>query len=376
MPGCITHYIFAKDCFDKLDNNNLKNILSKNINIYLLGSCGPNFFEYCNNVPNIFSKNLANISNLIHNKNINLFFEEIINYSVNNPYIKCIFNQDKFTDISISYFCGFLSHYILDRSMHPYIFYLQLNLKNQYKLKSNTSLHKSIETHIDYFCGFLSHYILDRSMHPYIFYLQLNLKNQYKLKSNTSLHKSIETHIDSLLLYKLRNSIPKDFIKSININLSNSEMLILCDMYNFLLKSVFNKSVSYNDINKSLSTFKQTQIRLIYSNSIYSKLYLFIKNLLCKTGYIENKIYSKHTHCINDLLNEKKSPWIDPFSKEEHNESLINIYYDSEHLYQEIVNIFYQYIHNNKKMVDILNKIENKSYITNQDFSTQYNINL
>ena len=55
MPGCITHYIFAKDCFDKLDNNNLKNILSKNINIYLLGSCGPNFFEYCNNVPNIFS---------------------------------------------------------------------------------------------------------------------------------------------------------------------------------------------------------------------------------------------------------------------------------------------------------------------------------
>ena len=261
MPGFITHYIFAKDCFDKLDNNNLKNILSKNINIYLLGSCGPNFFEYCNNVPNIFSKNLANISNLIHNKNINLFFEEIINYSVNNPYIKSIFNQDKFTDISISYFCGFLSHYILDRSMHPYIFYLQLNLKNQYKLKSNTSLHKSIET-----------------------------------------------HIDSLLLYKLRNSIPKDFIKSININLSNSEMLILCDMYNFLLKSVFNKSVSYNDINKSLSTFKQTQIRLIYSNSIYSKLYLFIKNLLCKTGYIENKIYSKHTHCINDLLNEKKSP--------------------------------------------------------------------
>ena len=29
MPGCITHYIFAKDCFDKLENDNLKNILSK-----------------------------------------------------------------------------------------------------------------------------------------------------------------------------------------------------------------------------------------------------------------------------------------------------------------------------------------------------------
>ena len=268
MPGCITHYIFAKDCFDKLENDNLKNILSKNINIFLIGSCGPNFFEYCNNVPNIFSKNLANISNLIHNKNINLFFEKLINYSINNP------------------------------------------------------------------------------------------------------------HIDSLLLYKLKYSIPTDFIKDININLSNNEMLMLCDMYNFLLKYVFNKNISYNDICKSLSTFKKTQIKLVYSSSIYSKLYLFIKNLLCKTGYIENKTYSNHTHCVNDLLNEKKSTWIDPFSKEEYNKSLIDIYYDSEHLYLEIVNIFYQYIQNNKKMMDIINKIENKSYITNQNFNTIYNINL
>lgn len=329
MPGCITHYIFAKDCFDNLDNNDLKTILSKNFNIYLLGSCGPNFFEYSNNIPNILSKNLSNISNLIHNKNINLFFEEMINYSVKNPYMKYIFNQDNFTDICISYFCGFISHYILDKSIHPYIFYLQLNLKNQYKLKSNNSLHKSIET-----------------------------------------------HIDSLLLYKLKDSTPNDFIKNINISLSNNEILILCDMYIFLLKSVFNKNVSYNDINKSLSTFKQTQIRLIYSNSIYSKLYLFIKNLLSKTGYIENKTYSKHTYCVNDLLNEKKSTWIDPFSKEIHNESLINIYNNSKLLYQEIVNIFYQYIHNNKKMMDIINKIENKSYITNQNFSTSYEINL
>ena len=329
MPGFITHYIFAKDCFDKLDNNDLKTILSKNFNIYLLGSCGPNFFEYSNNITNIFSKDLANISNLIHNKNINLFFEEMINYSINNPYLKYIFSEDNFTDISISYFCGFLSHYILDRSIHPYIFYLQSYLKKQYKLKSNNSLHKSIET-----------------------------------------------HIDSLLLYKLKKSTPNIFIKNININLSNNEIFILCDMYNFLLRYVFDKSISYNDIHKSLCTFKKTQIRLIYYNNIYSKLYLFIKNLLCKTSYIENRIYSKHTQCVNDLLNEKKSIWTDPFSKEKQNKSLLNMYYDSLILYQEIVNIFYQYIHNNKKMMDIINKIENKSYVTNQDFSTSSKINL
>ena len=50
-------------------------------------------------------------------------------------------------------------------------------------------------------------------------------------------------------------------IKNININLSNRENLILCDMYNYLLKSVFNKDISYNKISKSLSTFKQTQLK-------------------------------------------------------------------------------------------------------------------
>ncbi len=321
MPGCITHYMFAKDCLDKLNNNELKNTLDENINIFFLGSCGPNFFEYHNNVPSIFSKNLANISNLIHNKNIDLFFEDMINYSINNPYIKFIFNKNNFTDICISYFCGFLSHYLLDRSLHPYIFYLQ-----------------------------------DK------------LKDQYKLKSYTSLHKSIETNIDSIFLYKLKKLTPKEYIKIIDINISNDEKLILCDMYNFLIKSSFNKDVSYNDIKSSLNTFKYTQTKLIFSNGFHSKIFLFTKNLLCKTGYIESKTYSKYNNCVNDLLNEKNSIWTDPFSNKSSNESVINIYNDALLLYQEIINIFSKYIHNKNKMMDILNKIDNKSYITNQNF--------
>lgn len=329
MPGCISHYVFAKDCLDNLNNNELKNTLSKNINIYFLGSCGPNFFEYCNNVPYIFTNNLSSISNLIHNNNINLFFEEMINYSINNSYIQHIFDDNNFKEITISYFFGFLSHYILDKSFHPYIAYLQLSLKNNYKFKN------------------------------YI-----------------SLHKSIETHIDTLLLNKFENTTPKNYIKNININLSNRENLILCDMYNYLLKSVFNKDISYNKISKSLSTFKQTQLKLIYSNSIYSSLYLFIKNLFCKTSYIQNKTYDKVNYCSNDLLNEKKSIWIDPFSKERYDKSLLDIYGDAINLYYEIVDIFYQYIKNNKKILDILNKIENKSYITNQDSDKNFKSNI
>ena len=98
--------------------------------------------------------------------------------------------------------------------------------------------------------------------------------------------------------------------------------------------------------------------------------------MLCKTSYIENKTYDKFNYCANDLLNEKKSIWVDPFSKEKYDKSLLDIYSDAINLYYEIIDIFYQYIQNNKKILDILNKIENKSYITNQDSNKSFKSNL
>ena len=67
-------------------------------------------------------------------------------------------------------------------------------------------------------------------------------------------------------------------------------MLVICDMYNFLLKSVFNKDISYNDINKSIYALKKNQFKLIYSSSIRSRLYLFNKNkVLHETSQLFNR---------------------------------------------------------------------------------------
>lgn len=320
MPGSITHYLFAKDCLSKLDDTNIKNIISHNMDLYILGSYGPDFFAYYNYFPFISRKDISTLSDLIHDQYISLFIKHMISYSTDTSCVRYAFNNPNFFDITISYIYGFLSHYALDKLTHPYISSLKFNLRNQYKMKTSKSLHKSIET-----------------------------------------------HIDALLLYKFKNLNPYEFNEYTRFNLSPEKLLIICDMYKFLIKDIFNKSILYSDVSKCIDMFTRTEKRLNSSNKFYSSPYLYIKKIVSKTSYIDSKIYSKHKYCINDLLNEDRSKWKDPFSTRVSSCSLIDIYYDSINFYLELVNILSLYLNNKSTMLDILSKINDKSFFTNQN---------
>lgn len=325
MPGSITHYLFAKDCLFRLDNTKIKNIINNNIDIFILGCHGPNFFSYSNYLPFLNNKNLSEFSDLIHNRNINYFFENMISYSNNTSCIRSVFNNDNFSDITMAYIYGFLSHYVLDTFTHPYIYNLQLSLKNQYKKKSPKSLHKSIET-----------------------------------------------HIDILLLKKMKNLNPNEFDDYKNTTLNPDELLILCDMYTFLLKKVFNKSILYSDIVKCFKIFRKNEKILNSSNNFYTAPYSSMKKIISKTSYIDNKIYSNHIYCINDLLNDCNSIWENPYSHTKSSSSFMDIYFSGIDFYLELVDILSLYINNKKTMLELLSKINDKSFFTNEDWRLNY----
>ena len=44
MPGYVTHYIFGRDMYEKLNDPVLKNNLYKNRAVYALGHQGPDIF--------------------------------------------------------------------------------------------------------------------------------------------------------------------------------------------------------------------------------------------------------------------------------------------------------------------------------------------
>lgn len=325
MPNSITHYLFAMDCLDNLQIKSVKDIISKNMDLYILGCQGPNFFTYYSYMPIISKNNIGNMSELIHRRNINIFLKRMLSYSTNNSYIKHIFDDSNFHEITMSYIYGFLSHYILDRSMHPYIYSLQFNLRDQYKLKSPRLLHKSIET-----------------------------------------------HIDSLLLNKFKNLKPSQFNKHTDINLSKDELIIICDMYKFLLKSVFNKSILYDDVIKCIETFKKTEQLLNSRGNFYSRFYLLMKKRLSKNSYIDGKIYSEHKYCVNDLLNENKNTWENPFDNTKSSCSLLEIYDNSIGSYLKLIETLDLYLSNKKSMIELLLEFNDRSFLTDQDWNIKY----
>lgn len=328
MPRAITHYLFSIDCLNLLDKNT-QAIIKDNMDMYLLGSQGPNFFNYYNDLAFLNKKNISLLSPLIHNKKTNDFISNMIMYSSNKNTLKALFNNIDFYNISLSYIYGFLSHYALDKHTHPYIYSLQNSLKNRYKHKSNAALHKSIET-----------------------------------------------HIDSLLLFRFNHLKPYEFNDYLNINLSNDDLFVLCDMYSYLLSRVYNKKVSCEDIKKSYITFIKVEKKINSSPTLFSKVYLNIKDKTSKNGFINNKIYFNFKHCVNDLLNESHNKWVNPFSLKSHNYTFDEIYKYSLDYYLDLSKELDLYLNNKSTMINIISKINNESFLTNQNCDRNFDFKL
>lgn len=107
MPASYTHQIFGDVVLKKLNNNHLKNIITKNINYYNIGLQGPDIL--------FFYRPLK--SNLI-NKLGNQLHEEIASTFFNNSIMLL---KEKYDERSLAYILGFINHFILDSTCHHYI---------------------------------------------------------------------------------------------------------------------------------------------------------------------------------------------------------------------------------------------------------------
>ncbi len=113
MPGFTTHYILGMKAYNDMPLNQLKFIISKYRWLYQLGLQGPDIFFY--NIPILRHRDCRNIGSYMHEHHIQDFF---------SCYLK---NLSEITSRQqrgegLSYFCGYLCHYIGDSICHPYVY--------------------------------------------------------------------------------------------------------------------------------------------------------------------------------------------------------------------------------------------------------------
>ena len=139
MPASVTHAYFASDVYDILPEE-IKNRLSVS-RVRMFGQSTDSFIFY-----HLFSikrgKNIRNLQRIFHTTNSQLFFLTLLSYIRENH-----LDQDIDT---CSFLCGFICHYVLDATVHPYVFYKTGKFnKHQPDTYKYNNLHLLMETYLD-----------------------------------------------------------------------------------------------------------------------------------------------------------------------------------------------------------------------------------
>ncbi len=139
MPATITHAYFSKDIYDILPSE-IKNKLNLR-RVKMFGQSVDCLMFY--NLFSIFpGKKIRKFDNYFHTHNSRDFFLNLINYIKENNLV-----NDK--DVC-SFLVGFICHYTLDSTIHPYVIYKTGKFdKNKPSTYKYNNIHAFMETFID-----------------------------------------------------------------------------------------------------------------------------------------------------------------------------------------------------------------------------------
>lgn len=159
MPSTITHAFFAQDVYNQLDSTIQKKIKSEKQVMMFAQNTDPLMFY------NILSfqkgKKIRSLQSTCHQEKTLLLFENIISYMKEKKYY-----QDPST---LTFLYGFITHYVLDSTIHPYIFYKTGNFdKKRKETHKYNGLHAYMETYID-------NYFLEKRKIPLNFHFCFDL---------------------------------------------------------------------------------------------------------------------------------------------------------------------------------------------------------
>lgn len=143
MPGFTTHYLFGVKTCHRLGASPLRRELMENHTAFGLGLQGPDIFFY--DLPSyVIYKN--NIGSVAHTTDTGKFLFFLLQS-------RFLFPKGKKRQIAESYIAGFIGHYLLDTTCHPYVYDRSKSCSDS---ATAFAPHVYLETDID--TAFLRHY--------------------------------------------------------------------------------------------------------------------------------------------------------------------------------------------------------------------------
>ena len=136
MPDLTTHYLFAKQTLSLLEPG-LQAVLRERFGVFAFGAQGPDFFFFHQGGKGP----LTEYGDLLHHDKL----QEVFLYMAATLPLKKGFEQE----ILSAYCMGYVCHYLLDRSVHPFVYAEEERLRQSGGPRAGDHLHAKIEAQID-----------------------------------------------------------------------------------------------------------------------------------------------------------------------------------------------------------------------------------
>ena len=137
MPAFATHYLFMRDMLPWIEDNVCFNIHTQ---VMALGAQGPDIFFFGRLLPvRMPGKPQASKGVALHNAKAGEIIDAFCDYV----------KESQYPEIAMSYIYGFIMHYVLDRTCHPYVYAIQEELVDNGVYANNSTAHNTIEHSMD-----------------------------------------------------------------------------------------------------------------------------------------------------------------------------------------------------------------------------------
>ncbi len=252
MPGFITHYLFGISTYHAMKPNVFHNLIRKYPHAFALGLQGPDIFFYY--LPGYRRKPAP--GSMAHSQKTGAFLQALIQSCEKQP--------SSIRDAAYCYVAGFLGHYTLDTTCHPYIYD-----KTKYQ-----------ENEPAYF-----------GRHVYL-----------------------ETDIDKKMLSYYKKMIPSDFYQDRTIRLSSVERKAVAHCLNYAYSTVFPKlRLTYADM--YLATFLMPLgVAVLHDTHGIKKLLVRkLENYFPGYPFVSPLIPSDRYEFTTDPLNLRHRKWKNPW---------------------------------------------------------------
>ncbi len=308
MPNIITHKIFAEEVLKKLDNADIRRVIERNLQLYYIGSNGPDFLFFYHAKPWEALKNhdMNRIGSDLHSRGINAFYQSAV-HSICRE--KCESVKERMT----AYILGHLCHWALDMSAHPYIFYRTGNC-----------------------CG-----------------------------KSAAHHHRFESMMDTMMLEEFHGMTIAEY-PYYEICTYDEEMLkAIARIYVPAVRAALQKDIKVYDLRVSLNEWKDIQ-RLLYDPHNYKIVLLKgMEKMLKKPWLISGNVVLKHTDLHFDILNKEKREWMHPCDgSRTHRDSFMELFYQAVDIAVSVIEELYGCVAYGAPKEKLLSLLDDRAYDT------------